>query len=142
MKRALITAGVIFLLVFLCDHVIHSIRPSLARLLSAAKGADRIVVVAGIVGGTPEDESRMGKPVFEIRGAEQVRDMLDQVEWIAPKGGISFKCMCDGEYHLDLYRGETLAVSLGFHHDRSMRWRNGSWNTDVELTDRSCEALP
>jgi hypothetical protein len=38
-------------------------------------------------------------------------------------------CMCLGDPHLELYSGESLVATIGYHHGRSMRWN--AWKSDA-----------
>jgi hypothetical protein len=107
--------------------------PTRNQFLDAANNADRIVVVHGTLG---PDSSKYGKPAFEVRGAETVQDFLRTVDWVGMRG----RCACGGNYQIDLYRGDGLLVSLGYHHGRYLRldpWKQ----TDVEMTEDSRQAV-
>lgn len=69
-----------------------------------------------------------------------MRDFLNQIDWYE-NPGMKFRCACDGNYHVHLYRGDELLVSLGLHHGDSVRWRDSTWDTDVELTESSRQAI-
>jgi hypothetical protein len=115
------------------------------RILTAARGADRVVI-------TPTDMvtcSAPDTPSTELQGEEQVLDLLNQIEVVPPEkvwGGLGekgFRCMCDGDFHLDAYRGDTLLVSIGYQHGENIRWRNDrSSGSDRKLTGTSRSAVP
>jgi hypothetical protein len=107
--------------------------PSRNQLLDAAKDADRIVVVHGTLGRTA---SKYGTPAFEVRGADAVQDFLRTVDWVGTTG----RCACGGNYRIDLYSGDALLVSLGYHHGRFLRL-DPRWRTDVEMTEDSRQAV-
>jgi hypothetical protein len=92
-----------------------------------------------VVGGA---QLEYGKTPFEIRGADAVQDFLGAVAWEEPEPGTTARCMCDGNYHINIYRGTELRISLGYHHGKLLRWRNSSWRTDLEMTKESREAIP
>jgi hypothetical protein len=121
--------------------------PSTKQLLGAARGADRVLIVpTHMISG----EGRPLLPSFEIQGEEQVADFLQQIDIVQPEFanfGVttsmeSFRCGCDGDFHFQVYRGEYLLMSIGYHHGKSIRWRNGPWGTDVYLTTASSRAVP
>jgi hypothetical protein len=51
-------------------------------------------------------------------------------------------CFCDGSYHLRFYKGDKLLLSLGWHHSVALRWHNGKWPGDAQLTEKSQAAIP
>jgi hypothetical protein len=111
--------------------------PSVESLAEAAAGADRIVVAHG---GLAPDDALIGRAVFEVAGHDQVESLLRAIEWESPAGHL--RCACDGEYRIELRRGERVLVRLGWHHGHSVRWRGGPWYTDVVLTAESRGAVP
>jgi hypothetical protein len=108
-------------------EVLLPARPARSQLLAAAEGADRVMVRS----------CPGGKVVFEVRGREEARDLLRQIDW--ERGGV--RCPCGGQYLLELRSGGRLLVSLGYHHGELLRWRNGPWKTDVRLTESSRRRL-
>jgi hypothetical protein len=42
-------------------------------------------------------------------------------------------CMCFGEPHIELYAGDRLAATLGYHHGFAIRW--GAWKHDAQLKE-------
>ena len=51
-----------------------------------------------------------------------------------------FECMCCGDPSLEFYDGDTLLLTLGFHHGESLRWVAG-WPGDASLTETSAGFL-
>lgn len=119
----------------------RSVFPTRSSLVAATKTADRIVVVTSAF--EPRSEDR-NKQVFELRGREQVESLLAEMEWIPPRwGAMGLECsrtISDGRYRFDLYEGDQLQASIGWL-GNSIRWRDGPWPTDVNLTDHSRLAL-
>jgi hypothetical protein len=147
MKKWWITGIFVILLGIPLANAARSSTPSSRDLLLAAKGSDRIVVMP------TRNVSGEGRPIlpsFEIHGEEAVIDLLNQIDIVPPKVtnyGImlsveNFACMCDGDFHIQAYRGEKLLVSIGYHHGKTIRWRKGRWGTDVYLTNASTKAVP
>ena len=58
------------------------------------------------------------------------RDELERALRLRFKAG--FHCRCCGSATFELYRGDVLVASLGFHHGRSVRWSEG-WPADALL---------
>ena len=69
-----------------------------------------------------------------------IRGLLDLIDIDA--AGSGFRCMCDGQYWIHLYRGDRRLVTLGYHHGKSLRWHRGKWKGDGLLTSASQESLP
>lgn len=117
--------------------------PSAERLRAAADGADRLVVRPQWA---PVNDSPADVPPVEIVGAGVIEELWDLLEWTPPElppGGVTFvRCGCDGEFHLDFYKGKKLLLSLGYHHNQLLRWRNGPWKTDVRLTEGAKSSVP
>jgi hypothetical protein len=122
--------------------------PNTGQLVAAARDADRIVVVPTPMTARPD---RPDLPSIELHGEDRVTELLQQVDLIPPKvemtfpGIVSvrgFACACDGDFHINLYRGESLRVSLGYQHGTHVRWRKGRWGTDVLLRKESLGRVP
>src|SRR5438045_326176 len=87
--------------------------PSGADLIAAARGADRIVVVPSPM--TTRD-GRLDLLSFELHGEELVRELLQEIEIVPPETQMvgpfvqtkGFSCACDGDFHINIYRGESL----------------------------------
>jgi hypothetical protein len=43
-------------------------------------------------------------------------------------------CMCCGNPHMELYAGDFLTATIGYHHGESIRWR--AWNDDAVLKEQ------
>src|SRR5262245_23547165 len=95
--------------------------PTHDELLAKTREADRI-------GGSGRDESRYFKSVFEIAEREATQDLLRKIEWAGP----SPPCACSGQYAIELYAGDKLLATLGYHHGKNLRWKD-RWG-DLELT--------
>ena len=103
-------------------------------LRAVASGADRLII---------RDMDSSGKGArtdFEIRGADQIRGLFEQIDIDAGESG--FHCMCDGDYWFHIYRGEQEVMTIGYHHGKSLRWHDGQWEGDGMLTAASQESLP
>jgi len=71
-----------------------------------------------------------------------VTELLHILDFITPEPGRGGRCGCDGDYHVEFYHDEELLISVGYHHNKLLRWRNGPWRTDVELTNEARRAVP
>lgn len=136
-RWGLLTVLALLLALGLCAHLLQTpCRPDVLR--ACAAGADRVVIKpASMVAGT-----KYAQPAVEIAGADQVNELLGLIDFELPEGNACFHCMCDGDYHIDFYRGDALIMSLGYHHNNSLRWRQGPWDTDVTLTEQTKQAVP
>jgi hypothetical protein len=127
-KRHLLILGVTLLIMgavafWLRSHA-HRV-PDRDYFLEVVSPADRVVIRPTVrLEGTQYDV-----PPLEIRGTENVADLLEQIDWHAPPVSASgvllrkvsvttFRCGCDGDYHIDFYCGDQCLASLGYHHTR------------------------
>lgn len=143
MRKWWILGVAVILLIYPLFRAVATTTPSTAQLRRAAEGADRVVIVS-----TPMTSQLRS---VEFHGAATVASLLAEIDVQPPEseglvpslfGTRCVYCMCDGDFHINFYRGESLLVSLGYHHDRTIRWRDGPWNTDVYLTNKSRGRVP
>jgi hypothetical protein len=106
-----------------------------AALRDTLAGADRL---RARTGGTCHRRPALERTIFEVRGEAAVRGFLAQIA--IEEGRSGFHCMCCGSESFEVYRGEALLGTIGFHHGRSLRWPGG-WPADGALTDDSAERL-
>jgi hypothetical protein len=90
-------------------------------------------------GGTCHRNPENEKTLLDIQDAKEIANFIRQIKIQANKSG--FHCMCCGEPTLEFYHDDTLILSLGFHHGRSLRWPNGDWKGDGLLTKESSDFL-
>ena len=50
-------------------------------------------------------------------------------------------CMCCGNPTFEFYAGDRLLAMVGYHHGERLRWADGKWTGDGELTGPSRESL-
>jgi hypothetical protein len=110
------------------------------RLESACAEADRVVVDLN----TWPDMSRARNnvptlPCFEVKGRDKVQELLKAItlEHDLP----TVQCRCFGEVLFRVYHQDQPLASLSLHHERSLRWRDGKWVGDADLTEKSRAAL-
>lgn len=117
----------------LMAHYLQSTAPdptqaSLDRLLASVT---RVRVIAG---GMARGKAMGTEVLLETADATDIaafRACLKIVEDPRTFG----HCMCHGNPALELYAGDELAATLGFHHGRSIRWE--AWKHDAVLQDGS-----
>jgi hypothetical protein len=96
---------------------------------------DRVVVRSG---GLCHRDPDAEKVLADHRGVAKVAEFLAALEVAEEASG--FHCMCCGNPTIEIYRGEVLVASLGFHHGKSLRWPGG-WPGDGKLTAKSGDRL-
>ncbi len=107
-----------------------------AVLYKALDGATRLRIRTG---GTCHRDPKKEKTLLDVRDAKEVAAFIQLIRIDANESG--FHCMCCGNPTLEFYRAETLILSLGFHHARSLRWPGGQWKGDGLLENTSAEFL-
>lgn len=95
-------------------------------LEEAIKDADKIEVQSPI-----ED----GKVFHVIEGSDKIKGFLDAVD-ISERRSTD-ACECLGEGLLVFYQKGERVAALSFHHSESLRWRDGPWVADAQLTRKS-----
>jgi hypothetical protein len=90
-------------------------------------------------GGTCHVDVTQETTLFETSDVNEVRAFLDGIQINDERSG--FHCMCCGNPTFELYRGERLVASIGFHHGQSLRWAGGQWPGDAALTEDSAVFL-
>lgn len=106
-----------------------------APLRDATTTASRVVVRSG---GTCHREPASETVLAETTDPADLRSLLAAIEIDPDSSG--FACMCCGDPTIELYSGEQLLLSLGYHHGRSLRWVDG-WEGDGQLTEASATKL-
>lgn len=131
------TAFVTFIILALATGLKAEVESSWTqKLYQQLEGVDRLHIRSG---GTCHRGPESEKTLLDLRDAEVVSKVLQNIQ-ITPNDS-GFHCMCCGDPTLEFYRGETLVVSLGFHHARSLRWLEGKWKGDGLLTQESADFL-
>lgn len=105
-------------------------KAALARTLA---NADRVVIYD-----SPLHEETDRKPL-EIADKKVIDEFLQALEIDAEDivAGIVTHCMCMGEVQIEFRRGEESLAWLSFHHGKSLRWCQGEWEGDADLTPES-----
>ena len=107
-----------------------------AELRTALTKVDRLRVRTGGVCHRREEKE---KTIVEIKDAPSIAEVVDHFQINEDDSGDH--CMCCGNPTFELYEGEKLVATIGFHHGRSIRWWDGNWPGDGVLTARSSEFL-
>lgn len=100
-------------------------------LRRALAGCDRIVVLPG--GQQVEDDER--EILLDVAGVERVGELVAEMQ--IEGNGMGAVCACIGSLTLQFYRGASVAALLSYHHGVSLRWPDGPWSGDGELTASS-----
>ncbi|MFI5401643.1 MAG: hypothetical protein ACHQ1G_01820 [Planctomycetota bacterium] len=96
------------------------------RLRAAVAGCDLLRVT----------EKRDGDALLEVRGVEEIRDLVATVRIDETRSG--WNCHCDGGPFFAFCKGETLVAVVSFHHAEALAF---DWPGLGELTPESAEAL-
>jgi hypothetical protein len=91
-----------------------------------AKAERGLILLSGVENGRVMNE----RLICEIRpdGLAAMREALRIRE-----GGPSFRCMCRGDFAVELFRGRRAIAAIGLHHGVSIRLDD--WGSDAELAD-------
>ncbi len=104
-------------------------------LQAAIEGATALRVRSG---GTCHRDREAEVILVEVESAEAVRRFARLIEIDPQQSG--FRCMCCGDPTIEIYRGEALVLSLGYHHGQSLRWLD-RWQGDGRLTAESAARI-
>ncbi len=105
-------------------------------LVTATAGANSVRVRTG---GTCHRHIEDEAVLFELTGAAEVRALLDRIAIDEPSSGEH--CLCCGDPSIEITDGANrIAVTLGMHHGRRLRWPGG-WPGDGELTGAAATAV-
>lgn len=106
-------------------RILHRWNQALAHTTACA---DRIRVRTG---GLCHRERERERTLFEVTDAAEVERVLPMLYVDEPES--MGMCMCCGEPTIEFYRGDRLVTAVGFHHGKSLRWRQ--WPADGMLSD-------
>ncbi|MBN1490719.1 MAG: hypothetical protein JXA69_12440 [Phycisphaerae bacterium] len=111
-----------------------------AQLEAACSGADRVIVTTNVLPHylrTVEDAKRL--PSVEVVGSDKAQSLLDCI--MLKRTVPSRTCMCYGSMVFCFCRGSEPLAAVSYHHGQSLRWRDGRWFGDADLTEVSQQAL-
>jgi hypothetical protein len=103
--------------------------PTQASLDGLLASVTRVRVIAG---GVVRGKAMGTEVLLETAGAADVADFRACLKIVEDPRTFGH-CMCFGNPALELYAGEDLAATIGFHHGRSIRWE--AWKHDALLQD-------
>jgi hypothetical protein len=110
--------------------------PSERTLAKALTHVDRIRVRTG---GTCHRDVESERTLFEETDPAKIAEVIRSIR-IVDTGWTRSHCMCCGNPSIEFYRGQELVVTLGYHHGRSVRWREG-WHGDGRMTPDSAATM-
>ncbi len=86
-----------------------------------------------------EEAIKDGKVFHVIEGNDKIKAFLDAVD--ISEGRSTGACECVGEGLLVFYENGEEVVALSYHHSESLRWGDGPWVADAQLTRKSAIEL-
>lgn len=143
MRAVMLKIALILALLVPMALVVHARWPYFAllggswesQLAAAVEGADRLRVRTG---GTCHRDVANERTLYEEKNPTKIQELVNGIKINESESG--FACMCCGDPSLEFYKGDTLVLTVGYHHGRSMRWP-GSWRGDALLTPDSANYL-
>lgn len=100
------------------------------------KEADRIEIQEA----RPAEPNMPREVLHVIKGNDKVQGFLDALE--ISEWRSSGYCACHGNALLVFYKAEGRVAALSYHHNERLRWHDGPWTGDAELTKKSKMKLP
>lgn len=101
-------------------------KPSNEGLGKLFEGVDKIIIKEN---GVYEDKAISDKVLLTISKTDQIRIFEQLLE--IDENNTGFYCMCLGTYAIELYKGNKIYSTIGFHHNVSIRFHQ--WNGDAGL---------
>ena len=90
-------------------------------------------------GGTCHRQPEAEETLLDLRDGAQIARFVQGIQIDPDESGPA--CECCGDPTFEFYVGDTLTVSLGFHHGQRLRWLDGPWSGDGALTKNSADFL-
>lgn len=78
--------------------------------------------------------------MVEVSGRPEVARILKRIVVLENRGWMA-SCKCCGDPTLEFFEGERLEMSIGVHHTKLLRWEDGAWLSDEDLTPESAAWL-
>jgi len=128
---ALILFGAIFFAFF---HHSKAARTYKGLLSGVVFSADRIEIQTS---GYWYDN--YGELLHEIQGREKVKELLRIMRF--DEGKFNHPCSCDGDYWIAFFKGKEALATFEVHEPGRLRWRNGKWPGDINLTKESSQTV-
>ncbi len=105
-------------------------------LRKAAQGTTRLRIRSGGTCHRQIDEEMTLVEITNRQDIERFLEIADIDRWRS--GGV---CLCCGNPTFEFYAGDRLLAMISFHHGKRLRWAEGRWNGDGQLTTRSRDSL-
>lgn len=105
-------------------------------LCNAVAEATRLRVRSG---GGCHRETDEETTLAEVAESQEIERFLAMIEIDEDESGGG--CLCCGDPTFEFYAGDRLLAMLSYHHGHSLRWANGPWTGDAELTASSRDAV-
>jgi hypothetical protein len=102
----------------------------------AVRGTTRLRIRSGGTCHRVPEEERTLAEITDPQEIERFLKMIDVDE--RQSRGV---CACCGNPTFEFYAGERLLAMIGYHHQERLRWADGEWGADGELTARSWDSL-
>ena len=118
-----------------CEHdtaTVGATDPWTAQLQTALAGSDRLRVRSS---GTCHRDVSSETTLYETKDAKLISGLVGLIAVDVPKS--QGACMCCGSPTLEFYKAGTLILTLGVQHGRALRWLDGPWTADAQLTTAS-----
>ncbi|MBI5779826.1 MAG: hypothetical protein HZA49_10305 [Planctomycetes bacterium] len=106
-------------------------------LHKALEGVDRIKVRSG---GTCHRNTTDEKVLIDEKRPEFIQNIIKNIN-VGTNILRHVSCACCGNPTFEFYKKDQLVISLGFHHGKRLRWPDGKWAGDAELTKSSAAFL-
>jgi len=105
-------------------------------LRKAVQGTTRLRIRSG---GTCHRRIEEEKTLAEVTDSQEIERFVKAIDIDESRsGGV---CMCCGNPTFEFYAGGRLLAMIGYHHGERLRWAEGEWTGDGELTARSQDSL-
>ncbi len=98
-------------------------------LQKAVRGTTRLRIRSG---GTCHRQIAEEKTLAEITDSQEIKSFLKAIDIDESRSGGA--CMCCGNPTFEFYAGDRLLAMIGYHHGERLRWAEGEWTGDGELT--------
>ncbi len=98
-------------------------------LQKAVQGTTRLRIRSG---GTCHRQIEQEKTLAEITTSQEIERFLKAIDIDESRSGGA--CMCCGNPTFEFYAGDRLLAMIGYHHGERLRWAEGEWTGDGELT--------
>lgn len=78
--------------------------------------------------------------LLEVGDTNLIHQFVDTMQ-LRETDHYAFSCACGGNPTFEFYAGDALVATVSLHHGVSLRWADGPWPTDVNLTRQGSLSL-